>query len=465
MKPLTLRTLALLFFFAVLAALVSTAAGTLIATDAAIVDLVDRRITNESEEIASPGTSLVRSEVITRIDLASRRRDSGDIGFLLSDRQGRRLGGNVVLPRRFAEGFSDLTQKDGIEGLTRGRALVRDIGNDMILTTLAETEPIEHFRSARLKIILSGFTSIILIVIVGLILFGRQISRRVSAMRSTAEAVIEGDMKQRVPVDGSGSELDQQASTFNRMLDRIEALMTSISNVSHDIAHDLRTPLARMRAGLVLARREATGTHLQNRIDDALIEIDQVLEMFSAILRIAEVEGGRRRAGFDNFDLTEMCNDAAAIVEALIEEEGHFLLLEGYQTAWIFGDRRLLMQAVINLLENAVRYTPPGSTIQLSVRLGSDTVTICVADDGPGIPEHQRATAMRRFGRLAAARTLPGNGLGLSLVEAIARLHRGYVTLGDALPGLQVLLTLPLTSKPSEVETKSNTSVRQIAHR
>jgi signal transduction histidine kinase len=444
MKRLSLRTLAGLFFLAVLAASMATAAATLLVTQRTIAGYVDQRIQSESDEIAEPGAPVTAAMAAARIAGASRRRDSGDIGFLLTAPDGRVLAGNVVLGRRLPLGFSTLGETDRIAGLTHGRALVRDIGSGMILTTLAETEPIQNYHSARVRIIIGGFGSIILIVITGIVLLGRLISRRVTQVRQTAEAIIDGDMQRRVPVDGSGSELDQQALTFNRMLDRIQALMAGISNVSHDIAHDLRTPLSRLRANLALTYREADVPRLQDRLEAALAESDQILEMFTAILRIAEVEGGDRRAGFARLDLGELLADTATMMEPLVEEEGRILELADTPTVPVRGDRQLLVQAIVNLIENAVRYTPAGTRIRVGLSLAGALARIEVEDDGPGIPMDQRAEAMRRFGRLQKARNLPGYGLGLPLVEGIARLHHGEMTLEDAGPGLLVTISLPL---------------------
>jgi signal transduction histidine kinase len=446
MKRLSLRTLAGLFFLAVLVASMATAAATLIVTRRAVAGFVDQRIASESEEIAEPGVPVTRRAAIGRIQDASRRRDSGDIGFLLVDGAGRVLAGNVTLSRSLPLGLSTLSVDDRIPGLTHGRALVRDIGSGMRLTTLAETEPIQNYRSARVRIIVGGFGSIILIVIAGILMLGRLISRRVGEMRHTVEAIIDGDMKSRVPVDGSGSELDQQALAFNRMLDRIQALMASISNVSHDIAHDLRTPLARLRANLALMHREADEPRLQEGLEAAIAESDQILELFTAILRIAEVEGGDRRAGFADFDLRDLLADAAAMMEPLVEEEGCTMRVEEMSPARVHGDRQLMMQAIVNLIENAIRYTPPGTRISVGLATSGASARLKVEDDGPGIPAGQRAEAMRRFGRLESARNLPGNGLGLPLVEGIARLHRGEMTLENAAPGLRVVITLPVSA-------------------
>ena len=445
MKRLPLRTLAALLLLAVIVASVATAIGTLIVTRATIARLVDRRITEESLSIVEAGRILPTSLLVRRIEDAARRRDTGDIGFVLARDDGRALVGNVVLHRPLPLGYSNLTSGDRIEGLTHGRALVRAVGEGRVLTTLAETEPIQDLNSIRVLIVTGGFASVILIVSGGLTLFGRIISHRITRMQRTVDAIIDGDMNERVPVDGLGSELDQQAQAFNRMLDRIATLMASISNVTHDIAHDLRTPLARLRALLALTYREAGDTQTSDRLAKALAEVDQILAMFGAILRIAEVEGGNRRAGFKPFDLAALLEETAALYEPLAEEEGHLLLLDApMPEVTLHGDRQLVAQALINLVENAIRHTPAGTRIQLRLESANAAVRVIVEDDGPGIAPSQHGKALSRFGRLEEARGSDGHGLGLPLVEGIARLHRGAVTLVDAEPGLRAVMTLPI---------------------
>jgi signal transduction histidine kinase len=272
--------------------------------------------------------------------------------------------------------------------------------------------------------------------------------------RATHGTIVDGDTQRRVPVDGSDSAFDQQARAFNAMLDRIAALMAEISNVSNDIAHDLRTPLARLRGRLqALAQRTEGGADggaptpaIAAEIEAAIAESDTLLAMFAAILRIAEIEGGARRAGFERVDLGAIAHHVATTMQPAAADAGRSLADGDPVHLPVAGDRRLLAQALINLVENAIRHTPEGSRIRIAAIRAGDRALVMVEDDGHGIPAAERARALRRFGRLDGSRASSGHGLGLPLVESIARLHRGTLSLDDAGPGLRAVIALPIAS-------------------
>ncbi|QEH80566.1 two-component sensor histidine kinase [Sphingomonas sp. C8-2] len=419
------------------------------ATHGTIVALVDRRIASVSGELAAMGTHSGTTELIRQIGALTRERDTGDLGLLLTTANSRFLAGNIRLRRPLPEGFSTVDRALGVKGLSTGRALVRPIGDGLILTVVAETEPFDDYNAARARIYLFGFGSIILVVVAGVATFGFVIGRRIVAMRRTVEAIVDGDMQRRVPVDGSGSAFDQQARAFNAMLDRIAGLMAEISNVSNDIAHDLRTPLARLRGRLqALARRAERGdappAEIIAEIEGAIADSDSLLAMFAAILRIAEIEGGARRAGFERVDLGAIAHHVATTMQPAAADAGRSLVDGDPVHLPVAGDRRLLAQALINLVENAIRHTPEGSRIRIVAARAGDQALVSVEDDGPGIPAAERARALRRFGRLDGSRASSGHGLGLPLVESIARLHRGTLALGDAGPGLRAVIALPI---------------------
>jgi len=439
----SLRALTAAFLLAFIAATALTGLLVYRATHDAVRELVDRRIATVASEVGALATRTDRAGVSRALEAMMRDRDTGDLGLLLTDANGRLLTGNIRLNRPLPEGFTTVDKGLGVKGLSGGRALVRPVGDGLILTVVAETEPFDDYSDARRRIYLFGFGSIILIVVAGVATFGTIIGRRIVAMRRTAEAIVDGDMQRRVPVDGSDSAFDQQAHAFNAMLDRIALLMEEVRNVSNDIAHDLRTPLARLRARLAKAARMAgeEGGELEAALDDC----DQLLAMFASILRIAEIEGGARRAGFERVDLAEIADELLGSLQAVADDAGRQFEASACVTASVMGDRRLLIQAAINLVENAIRHTPPGSLIRLSVRVEeADAVVLVVEDDGPGIDPADHGRVLRRFGRLDRSRGGEGHGLGLPLVEAIARLHGGSMRLEDAAPGLRVVLRLPL---------------------
>lgn len=443
MRFRSLRTLTGAFLLAFLVATIGTGVAIHSITLQTIERLVDRRILVVSDAIAGVPGDRRPPDVFRRIDAAMRERDTGDIGLLLVDANGRRLGGNITLSRRLPLGFSTIARDDRIAGLSAGRALVRTLDGGMTLTTVAETEPFDDYNAARTRIYLIGFGSIVLIVIGGMVFFVVTIGRRIGETRRTVEAIIDGDMTRRVPIHPSGGEFANQAMAFNRMLDRISDLMASISNVSNDIAHDLRTPLARLRSQLALTVRRAETAAQREDLEAAIAMSDELLAMFAAMLRIAEVEGGDRRAAFASFDLADLVREVGDMMQPVVVDSGRHLDIVVKEPVQIVGDRQLLGQAMVNLIENAIRHTPTGTRIEIGVVSTKAATMLTVTDDGPGIPADQRKLALRRFGRLDISRRDVGHGLGLALIDAIVRLHRGTLSLEDAGPGLRVVLSLP----------------------
>ena len=260
----------------------------------------------------------------------------------------------------------------------------------------------------------------------------------------TAAAISAGDLSRRVRLAGRGDEFDLLAETINDMLERIGRLMDGVRQVSNAIAHDLRTPIARARA-----RLEDAATHAQNEADlraaveRAQADLDGVVAVFQALLRIAEIEAGARRSAFAPFDLAPVLHDLIELYDAVAEEHGQELVANVAAAAPAFGDREMIQQAVANLLDNALKFSPPGGRIELSATVeAGDRVRIVVADQGPGIPEADRQRATERFFRGESARSTPGSGLGLALVQAVATLHGGVLRLLDNRPGLRAEMIL-----------------------
>ncbi|MDQ0250448.1 signal transduction histidine kinase [Sphingomonas kyeonggiensis] len=443
MAPLrSLRAIAFAFLTAIALATVLTCLAVYLALLATIDRQIDKRLHGEAAELLADGPD--QTLLMQRIMEETRRRDSGDIGFLLTDRNGRHLAGNMTPAHGFPPGLSTIDQSAGIPGLTRGRALVHALPEGMTLALAAESEPIDDHDAQRLLILASGFGAILLLVGLGIFALSLAIRRNIEAVRSAAEAIVDGDLRARVPVEGAGTAFGRQAQAFNHMLDRIEALMTSLSQISNDVAHDLRTPLARLHGQLSRLAAEPTADALRPQVEEALAQSEEILAMFAAILRITEVEGGDRRAMFRRLDLSGVAQNAAEAIEALADDKAQALRLGPWEAAPIDGDERLLTQLVVNLVENAVNHTPAGSTITVSVARDGDAAVLTVADNGPGIAPDEQARALLRFGRLEASRNRPGHGLGLPLVQAITALHRGTLELANAAPGLAVRIRLPL---------------------
>ncbi|MGU3282492.1 ATP-binding protein [Methylobacterium mesophilicum] len=263
--------------------------------------------------------------------------------------------------------------------------------------------------------------------------------RRLDAITRTAEAVVAGDLSQRITHTGSKDEFDRLAVTLNRMLDRIDGLMGNLRQVSTDIAHDLRTPLSRLRQNLEATnRRAATLDDYRVAVEQAVEETDRILDIFSALLRIAQIEATTLRKGFRPVNLSELFQTVADAYAAPASDGGHTLQADITADIWVQADQDLLTQLFVNLVENALLHTPQRSTVTLELSVRDRSVVAAVCDNGPGIPATEREKVLRRFYRLERSRYGPGNGLGLSLAAAIAELHGGQLTLSDAQPGLRV---------------------------
>jgi signal transduction histidine kinase len=252
-----------------------------------------------------------------------------------------------------------------------------------------------------------------------------------------------GNLSDRVPLAGTSDEFDLLAANLNRMLDQIERLMTAMREVTDDVAHDLKTPLSRLRARLELALIGPPESGAEREaIRSAIDEADRMLATFNALLGIAEAEAGAGPDRSEALDLAEVARAAAEFYEPVAEENGFALKLLAEPAIMVRGDRHLLSQALANLFDNALKYAG-GGELEVRVARDGERAVIEVADRGPGIPEAERETVFDRFVRLEPSRSTPGNGLGLSLVRAVARRHHGVVSLSDNRPGLRVRLELP----------------------
>jgi signal transduction histidine kinase len=271
----------------------------------------------------------------------------------------------------------------------------------------------------------------------------RRTVSRIESVNATSRAIMQSGLGERVPMRGSHDEWDQLAENLNSMLDRICALMEEVKQATDNVAHDLRTPLTRMRGRLESATiRPRDGPADQALITDTMTDLDDVLRMFSALTRISQIETTTRTSGFCSVDLVEISESVADLYDAAAEERKVNLEVIGQKPMLIAGDRDLLFDAVANLVDNAIKHgREAGSVVIELVRL-DDTAVVSVADNGPGIPPNEYGQVFRRFYRLERSRCTPGNGLGLSLVAAVARLHEARLELSDNAPGLKVEMRL-----------------------
>ena len=283
----------------------------------------------------------------------------------------------------------------------------------------------------------------------GGILMSRNLLRRIDAINRGSDDILRGDLKRRMPVSGSGDEFDRLAGNLNAMLDRIVGLMAGMRALADSIAHDLRSPIARLRSRLeftLLGKPDVDA--YRDALEQSIAETDSILETFSAVLAISLAESRALRDAFEETDLASVAAGAADLYEPLADERNQTLEVEAMSGLTVLGNPNLLAQAVANLLDNAVKYAPAGGTITLAARRGARGPEIVVADNGPGIPPQSREEALRRFGRLDGSRHEPGAGLGLSLVAAVADLHDATLSLDDNNPGLKVVLAFEHRPKP-----------------
>ena len=419
-------------------AVVVLGAITLLTIRRALSDEFDTRIRTESTAMVRE----YRSEGLKGVVEAVRERDRtpGAIDYGVQGAAGDplagRLAGSLAAPgwsvlRRGARG----RESEPIRVLT----VVLPDGHRLLVGD--EEERIEALDGALLRGFAGAFLGVIVLGAVGGYALSRGVHRRLAAISGTAEAIIDGDLARRVPVRGANDDLDRLALTFNRMLDRIAALMESLKQVSSDIAHDLRTPLTRLRQKLEAGL--AAPAERGQALEDALSDLDSILDTFAGLLRIAQIEGGARRAAFRPGDLSAI---AATVVDAFApsaEDAHQTLRLEAEGPVPVIGDRELLTQMLVNLVENALHHAGPGAAVRVIAARADGISTLSVIDDGPGVPELERERLFDRFYRLEASRSTPGSGLGLALVAAVARLHGADVRLIGRTPGLEARVTFP----------------------
>ncbi|HEY4749714.1 MAG TPA: ATP-binding protein [Steroidobacteraceae bacterium] len=296
----------------------------------------------------------------------------------------------------------------------------------------------------------ASVTFLFVVGVAGAILIRRELLARVQGIRQSVSAIMQGDLRHRLPTARSGDELDTLSQTLNGMLEHIEYLIHGISNVSNSIAHDLRTPLAELRSRLeelTLTRPSPAETFAE--IEAAVADVDRVMRIFSALLRLAEIDSGARRSGFVRVDAAAVAAEVVEFYEPAAEQKGVVFSFQAAGEAAVAGDPVLLAQAVSNLIDNSLKSVPDRGAISVRVgRRADGAVEIAVADNGPGIDDADKPKAAERFFRGDASRGTPGVGLGLSIVDAVAKLHGGVLQLLDNHPGLLAQMVLPLTSAP-----------------
>ncbi|WP_306397946.1 sensor histidine kinase [Telluria beijingensis] len=366
--------------------------------------------------------------------------------MLLVAPDGAKLAGNLPewpegVPER--DGLCQVTIR--VDDKPRNVELVRVTLEDGYMLLVASN--LDRFQQLE-RLFAYGLLGCALAVLVGAALGGVLIRRallgRVQRISQTTASIIEGKLSHRLVEPCDGDELQQLTRTVNRMLDQIEHLVTGVQDVSNAIAHDLRTPLSELRARLEeLSVARPAGEETFAEIDAAIDDVDRVMGIFNALLRLAEIDSGSRRGGFVEVDLAALGAEVTEFYGPVAELKDIDLGFDAPEDLRVVGDPVLLAQALGNMADNALKFAPVRGTIAITARrLDADTVAVVVADNGPGIPEHERTRVIERFYRVDASRGTPGVGLGLSVVSAVARLHGGALTLEDNHPGLRATLRL-----------------------
>ena len=408
---------------------------------------IETEITGLAERYRTDGLEGLSDSIKKRTS----RKPGGFSIFLLADEAYRPLLGNISRwpgVTATADGWLNFSLEG--EGWPAGeihmaRARAFKLRGGYRLLVGRDLHELENSRRLIARTLFWGLVITLALGLVGGAMMTRSLMRRIESINQTGREIMSGDLSRRIPTDSSGDDFDELAAHLNAMLDRIQSLMEEVRRISDNIAHDLKTPLSRLKNSLERLNLVALEDpeDRQVLIEQSISEADGLLSTFNALLRIANIESGERRSAFKELELPPLLRDLVEYYQPLAEERQQDLRLEVSAPQSVVGDRDLLFQAFANLLDNAVKYTPARGRIEVRLERQHDCPRVLIVDSGPGIPIQQRGKVFRRFYRLEQSRGLPGNGLGLSLVAAVARLHEIDLVLEDNAPGLRVVLSFP----------------------
>lgn len=405
---------------------------------------LDHRITTESslliEEYDRGGLAALAAMVDSHHD----RHENSGLGYLLVDHQGRRLAGSLQAEAPNKAGWREHlyvgNKTTGDRRAHQALTVILPAGERLVVA--ADRMPVEEI-DAVIGWITAGMTSVMLMMGIGSAwILGLITRRRIDNISKVANAIAAGDLSRRIDRNNRAGEFDRLAETLNRMLDRNAELLTNLKQISTDIAHDLLTPLGRLQQQLELALTDCRNTQdYRHTIERAIATAVEIQQLFSSLLKISEIESLTLRKTFTPVSLTEVAKRVTDAFRPDIEENGRKLIVRLDHDLHILGERHLLSQLLVNLIENAMRHTPVGTTISVILSRAADHTILTVEDDGPGIPVADRARVIERFVRLEASRSTKGHGLGLSLVKAIATAHEAELIMEDNAPGLCIRLS------------------------
>lgn len=414
--------------------------GAYYVTHEALEIQLDHRISTETQALLAErgeGGVAELAELIRQRDAA---RSTASLGYILVDSNGRRIAGELKGAVPAKPGYLELMAYVGGSGIAQALTTVLPDGGRLVVA--ADRQVIDEIDVTILKLFSASFAAMLVLGVAGAWTVGTVTQARLHRIDRAAQAIIAGDLRQRMPVDGSGSEFDRLAITLNQMLDRIGSLLDNLRQVSSDVAHDLRTPLTRLHNRLDEARKAPDDAVRQLAVDAAADQAQDLLDLFAALLRISEVEAGALRAGFHEIVLSDLAEDLVETYRPDSEATSHHLTANIMPGMIVRGDPRLLRQMVANLLDNALRHTPAGTTIALSLAMDATGPILSVEDDGPGVSSNDAPRLFERFSRTEQSRSTSGHGLGLALVAAIARIHGGEPSILPA-PGFRIVVRFP----------------------
>jgi len=409
----------------------------------------DETINAEIQGLAEQYSQLGLTGLIRVIKSRVAKDKAGSSVYLLTDWKFNPLAGNLADWPKFKDtgsGWFDATLED-TENFEPRRVRMRYFllpGNFHLIVGRDVSERIKVERLI-MDALIWGLGITVVLGGLGGLLTSRWTLKRIDVINKASREIMRGELNRRIPTRGAGDEFDRLAENLNAMLDQISKLMDGVKQVSNNIAHDLRGPLNRIRSGLEmsLTRPVDDPEHYRTVLRQTISEIDNLLMTFNALLTIAQAESGTRRQDFTTVDLTSLAADVAELYEPLAEEKGLAFSVALASDVSVPGNRHLLSQTLANLLDNAVKYTPDGGAITVTLTATPNGPELTVADTGPGIPAEYRDLVLERFARLESSRNTPGSGLGLSLVAAAAGLHQAALRLDDNHPGLRVTLAFP----------------------
>jgi signal transduction histidine kinase len=401
---------------------------------------LDHRVAIETRALIDEGDD-GPTGVATAIRRREAARSTASLDYLLVDTAGRRVAGQLDATAPAEPGYLEFLhyRREGERRIAQ--ALTTRLPDGSRLVVAADRGVIDEMDATLLKLFAGAFGVMLLLGIGAAWLVGAVTRARLSRIDRTALAIIDGDLARRMPVTGAGDEFDRVSATLNRMLDRIGGLMDNLRQVSSDVAHDLRTPLTRLHNRLDEALSAGSADEKRQAIEAAAAQSRELLDIFGALLRIAEVEALPPRAHFQKVALDQLVNELIETYRPDMEASDHRLVTAITPEIWTIGDRRLLQQLLTNLLDNALRHTPAGTTVRVELERDDAIARLTVADDGPGVAPEDAPRLFQRFARAERSRSSEGHGLGLALVAAVAAAHRGTASL-VAPPGFGVVVEL-----------------------